>query len=457
MGKKYDYDYIIIGSGPAGTTAALTLATTHARIAIVEDSAFGGAHLNSRDIPYGVSLDFSHTFAKLSKHPGLVGQDISFDLSTVVTHQERISAETGGDNRNIFKDAGITTIDGFAHFLDPHTIAVGDRKYTAEIFILAAGAHLKADEVSGLETANYLTPSTAIKLRRLPKFVLVVGAGSTGCEIAEYFAELGTKVLLMERASRILPREDEEVSVVMTKYFTNELGMMISTNSRVVAIEQDGPVRKVIFSTDGQSKMIRTDCIVLATGSEPNTDYGLENAGVKYKKNGIPTNHLFQTTARNIYAIGDILGHESSTELSKYEGSLLANNLINRTRIIPNYSGFIRVVNTYPEIACVGYNEYDLMRRDQKYSKAIASFNELPASKIEGLNFGFVKIIAHPKTGQIIGATVVAPDAALIIQELAVAVRNQLTAANIADTPHIDNSFNAIVRLCASKLVVKRR
>lgn len=457
MGKKYEFDYIIIGSGPAGTTAALTLATTKNRIAIIENSAFGGTHLNSRDIPYGVSLDFSHSFYKLSKHPGLAKQELNFDLPTVVAHQERISSETGGNNKNIFKDAGITCIEGFAHFLDSHTIAVGDHEYTSENFILAAGAHLKANEISGLETTSYLTPSTAIKLRRLPKLVLVVGAGPTGCEIAEYFAELGAKVLLMERGSRILPREDEEVSVIMTKYFVNELGMMISLNSKVISIEQDGVHRRITFIINGQSKIVRADCIVLATGSEPNTDYGLENAGVKYKKSGVLVNHHFQTSARNIYAIGDILGSESSTEKSKYEGALLAHNLINRTKIPPDYTGFIRVVNTYPEVACVGKNELDLDKRDQKYKKALASFNELPASKIENLAYGFAKIVAHPKTGRIIGATVVSPNASLIIEELAVAIRNGLTAADITNTPHIDDGFNSIVKIAARKLATKKR
>ena len=456
MGKSYDFDYIIIGSGPAGTTAALNLATTRKRIAIVEDSAFGGSHLNSRDIPYGVGLDFAHTFAKISSHPGLAGQDINFNLPSIVSHQERVSAEVGGNDKNIFKDSGITCIEGFAHFLDANTIAVGDRKYTSENFILAAGAHLKSNEISGLETANYLTPNTAIKLRRLPKFVFVVGAGPTGCEIASYFAELGVKVLLMERANRILPREDEEVSVVMTKYFTNKLGMMIAPNSRVVAIEQDGFFRRVIFSANNQTKMVRTDCVILATGSEPNVDYGLENAGVKYKKSGVLVNRYFQTSARNIYAIGDILGHESSTERSRYEATLLVDNLINRTKYTPDYSGFIRVTNTYPEIACVGYNENDLTKRDQKYQKALASFNELPASKIEGLSYGFVKILAHPKTSQIIGATVIAPNASLIIEELALAIRSQLTAKEIAETPHIDNSFNAIIKIAAKKLIRKK-
>lgn len=454
VGKKYNYDFIIIGSGPAGSAVALTLAKSKKSIALVEGREFGGANLNTRDIPYGVSLGFSHTFKKLMNYPEIGGQEFHYNFPTIVAHQQYIVASLGSSSKELYEKAGITCIKGYANFLDPHTIAVGNDKYTAANFVIATGAKLKTSEISGLDTVNFLTPDTAIKVRRLPKFAFIVGGGPTGCEIAEYYAELGAKVLIMERSGHLLPREDKEVSAAITDYFTNELGIMVITNSKVVALSQEGNVKRVIFTTGKQEKMVRVDCVVLATGSEPVTDLGLENAKVKYKNTGILVNRSFQTSAKHIYAVGDCIGGDSSTERSEYEGTLLGANLRNKSKNLVNYSGFTRIIDTYPKVAVVGMNERDLDSRDRKYKKSVVFLKDLPASKLERLNYGLVKIIAD-KSDHIVGASVVAPHAELIAEEFAIAIRHRLTTLELASTPHVANSFNIAVKLAAKKLIKK--
>ncbi len=457
MGKKYNFDYIIIGSGPAGRTAALALAKAKKRVAIVEGDKFGGSALNSRDVPYGVGLNFSHTFAKINNSPEIGGQDLHYNFPTIVAHSDRIISIAGGGDKQPFLDAGITCIDGYANFIDANTIAVGSQQFTASYFILATGAKLKTNEIAGLDAVNYLTPTTAIKVRRLPKAVLVVGGGASGCEIAEYFAELGAKVLIMERSSHLLPHEDKEVGKTIAEYFENELGMMILNSCKVVALEQDNISKRVVFSANGQEKMVRVDCIVLATGSQPVTNYGLENAGVKYKTSGIVVNKGFQTSAKNIYAIGDCIGVKtnSSTERAEYEGTVLASNLLHHTKNPTNTNGFARITNTYPEVAVVGVNEYDLLKQDKKAKKSIINLKDVLASKINDMNYGFVKLLAD-HNNHIIGATIVAPNASAMIGELAVAVRHRLTALEIASTPHIANSYNIAIKLAAKQLLNKK-
>lgn len=458
MGKKYNFDYIVIGSGPAGSTAALTLAKNKKlKIALVEANAYGGSNLNTRDIPYAVSLGFSHAYAKLSAYPEINSRELRYNFPTVVSHQEYIVSLLAGEGAKLYQDAGITTIEGYAHFLDHHTIAVGKKQITAANFIIATGANLKTSEIAGLDQVNYLTPDTAIKVRRLPKFVFIIGGGSTGCEIAEYFAELGARTLIMEQESHILPREDKEAGLLLTDYLTNKLGVMVIPNSKVVAVSQEGNVKTVIFTTGGQEKMVNVDCIVVATGSEPAADLGLENAGVKYKKSGIAIDRFFHTSAKNIYAVGDCTsGSESSTERAEYEASILANNILNRTKNPVNYSGFVRVVNTYPEVATVGLNENDLIKRDRKYHKAIVPVRDIPASKTERLNHGFVKILTD-HNNRIVGATIVAPHAALMAQELSIAIRHHLTALEIASTPHLANGWNCAIKLAAKQLVSDKK
>lgn len=456
MGRKYDFDYIIIGSGPAGAAAALTLAKGKRKIAIVEGGDFGGSAMNTRDIPYSASLSFAHTYDHVTNIPEIRGQDIHYNFPTIVAHTEHIARLTGAGDKNRFEDAGITCINGNANFLDSNTIAVGEKKYTSSIFILATGSTLKATEISGLDTVNYLTPATAIKARRLPKAVLVVGGGASGCEIAEYFAELGTKVLIMERSEHLLPREDKEVGETMAKYFTDELGMMVLTSCRVVALEQDNTSKKVIFTTNRQEKMVRVDCIVLATGSQPILDYGLENAGVKYKPTGILVDKLFQTSAKNIYAIGDSIGAaDTSYERAEYEGTILGTNLLHRAKNIVSYAGFARITDTYPQIAVVGMNEYDLLKRDHKCKRATVNLTDTLNSKIHGMEYGFVKLLAD-HNNRIIGATIVAPNASEMISEIAVAVRHRLNALEIASTPHPALSYSAAIKLAAKQIVNKK-
>ena len=456
MGKKYNFDYIIIGSGPAGSTAALNLARTKKKVALVEGNAFGGSNLNTRDIPYAVGLDFSHTFSKLTHYPEINRQNLHFNFPSVASRQDTAISALGNIGTKLYKSAGITCLSGYAHFLDNHTVAVGNKQYTAKTFILATGSHLKTSEIAGLDSVSYLTPESAIKVRRLPKVAFVVGGGPSGCEIAEYYAELGVKVLIMELKDRLLPREDVEVGTTIKSYLENELGVMTVLNSKVIAIEPNGSTKRVVFTTGGHEKMVTVDCVIIATGSEPTTNYGLENAGVKYKRAGIPVNHLLQTSAKNIYAIGDCLGKGSSTERAEYEASVLAANLTSRSKNFLNYVGFIRKTNTYPEVATVGLNEMDLMKRDRKYKKSIVLLKDLPASVIERSSYGFVKILADNRSDRILGATIVAPNAVYLAEEISIALRHRLTALTLASTPHVANTFNYAVKLAARNLISKK-
>lgn len=455
MGRKYDFDYIVIGSGPAGTAAALTLARARKKVGLVEGRFFGGSNLNTRDIPYGVALDFSHYYDKRGNYPELARQNISYNFPTIAARQLKTVVELGGNDKTVYENSKISCIKGYANFLDKHTVAVGEQKFTSDNFIIATGAELKTSEISGTETVKYLTPETAIRARRLPKVVAVVGAGATGCEIAEYFAELGSKVLLFETSERILPKEDAEVGETLGEYFSQRLKVAILTGARVVALEEDANSKMVIFRSADSEKMVRVEAVVLATGSTPKVDIGLENAEVKYKNSGIVVDKLFQTSAKNIYAVGDCVGGESSSDRANAEGLLVANNLVNRTKNALNYDGMVRLVNTMPEVATVGLNEDDLLKRDRKYKKAVVRLDGLAAAKIANFECGFVKLIAN-KTNHIIGATVVAPNAGLLISEIALAVRHNLTALELASVPHNINSYNYAIKLAAKELLGKK-
>lgn len=415
MGKNYDYDYIILGSGPAGRAAAEGLSAAHKSVAIVEKSSFGGAEVNTRDLPFKIHLDFARKLHDFSTSKASGHSSCHFNLPTLIASRNVAISKA--------KEAYATTLalnhvkyyNGFAHFLDSNSIAVGEEELTAKNFILATGSALKATEISGLTTTDYLTPETALNLTRLPGYIFIIGGGKSGVELAEYFAMLGCAVIIMERASSLLPREDEEVSAAVEDYFVNELGITVVTNSKVVAISSDYSSKIVVFSSGSEEKMVRVDSIVLATGSEPTLDYGLENANVDFKRTGITVNKYFETSEKNIFAIGDcISSRDSSTERSLLEARTLVSNLLHRQKSTADYTRLVREVHIRPAIATVGLNETDCLARDLKYKKEIINLNSI--STATGTS-GFIKLLKN-NSHHLLGATIVTTDSTLAMSKL---------------------------------------
>ena len=455
MGKKFDFEYIIIGSGPAGSAAALTLAKAKKSVALVEGRFFGGTNLNTYDLPYAVALNFSHAYSRIQTFPALKHQDFHFNLPTIPACELKTVIEAGGNNKKIYEDAGITCLKGFANFLAPHTIAIAEKRFTAANFILATGSKLKTPAIANLAFVKHLTPETAVKIARPPKVAAIIGGGATGCEIASYYAELGIKVMLFEAENHLLPKEDTEAGNTLSEYFSQKLGATVLTGAKVVALEEDEFSKRVIFKDGKDEKMVRVDCVVLATGSQPALDYGLENAKVKYKSSGIIVNKYFETSAKHIFAIGDCLGQASSTDRAEAEGLTLANNLINKVKNSVDYQGLVRTVKTFPEIITLGFTERELIRKNRKYRKTLVKLSDTKISKIANFDYGFVKLLAD-RSGHLLGATIVAPNAELLSAELALALRHNLTVLELASTPHPINNYNHLIKLAARQLLTKK-
>lgn len=455
MGKKFDYDVIIIGSGPAGASAALLSANAGLKTAIVEKDKWGGSSLNYSDIPSRALFEFSHLYRRASNGArlGLSSSTLRYNYPTAQSWKSLVMRRASAGSKKVFESAKIACFSGFASFLSPYELAVKDRVISAPRFIIATGSKLKTGEISGIESVVCYTPADALALTRPPKSVFVVGAGSTGVELANYFAELGSQVTLGELSSRILPKEDSEVSDALTRYFENRLHMKILASSRVVAVEKSSKpgLQKVIFRRGGQEKSVEVAAIVLATGSNPVTNLGLENAGVTYDTDGIHTDEYLRTKIKHICAAGDCLGGESSAERSAYEGALAASNLTGKSKASRNYDGFIRITDTYPSIAVVGLTEEECVSKHIKYKKAILPLSSVSSANTSDFTIGLIKLLADSK-GRILGGTIVCPEAALAIQELALATRQKLTVTELASTPHASSSWSELIRLASIKL-----
>lgn len=457
MAKKqhFDYDLIVIGSGAGGSAAATIAARDGKRVAIIEADTFGGDSPNWSDVPTKALLHAAQLYdeARHGARFGLRSNTLSYNYPSLRAWKELAVKRTGAaDNRKFYQSQGIDTFSGRAHFISPHEVSINRKHLSAERFLVATGSHWVAPNIPGIEDVKYLTPRSVLEAIRPPKSIYIIGAGTIGVEIAQLLAIFGTKVYLAEVAARILPKEEEEVGTLMERLLLETKGITSLTQTRTVAIVRDGLGYRVSFLRGGIEKSIRVDDILIATGRTPTTDLGLENASVTYDPTGIQTNEQLQTSARHIYAAGDVLGNSSHTHTALLESRVAAHNLFSKNQISPDYTATPRLTFTHPGIATVGLTEDDCLKRDLHINTALAPLNIIARSNTSDFRDGFVKIVTDKK-GTILGATVVAPHAAEIIHELTLAVKHKLTAKDIADTPHAFLSWSEAVRVAAGKLV----
>lgn len=457
MAKKhtFDYDLIVIGSGAGGSAAATIAAREGKKVAIVEQDVFGGDSPNFSDVPVKALLHAAQLYdeARHGSRFGLRSSTLGYNYPSLRAWKNLAVERTGAaGNRKFYESQGIATIAGRAHFLSPHEISVNRKHISGARFLIATGSEWVAPEIPGIEEVPFLTPRTILESLRPPKSIYIIGAGTIGVEMAQLLAIFGTKVYLAEIAARLLPQEEEEVGELFERTLREGKGVTSLTQTRTVAITKDGLGYRVTFLRAGVEKSVHVDEILVATGRKPSVDLGLENASVTYDPTGVKTNEYLQTSARHIYAAGDVLGRSSHTHTALLESRIAAHNLFNKVQLTPDYTANPRLTFTTPGVATVGFTEDDCIKRDLKINTAIAPLNIIARSNTSDFRDGFVKLVTDKK-GVLLGATVVAPHASEIIHELALAVKYAMTARQVADTPHAFLSWSEAVRVAAGKLV----
>ena len=456
MAKKpqFDYDLIVIGSGAGGSAAATIAAREGKKVAIIESETFGGDSPNWSDVPTKALLHAAQLYdeARHGARLGLRSNTLGYNYPSLRTWKELAVKRTGAaGNKKFYESQGIDAFLGNAHFLSPHEVTVNRRHITAAHFLVATGSHWDAPDIQGLADIHYLTPRTILESIRPPKSLYIIGGGTIGVELAQLMAIFGTKVYLAEVAARILPKEDEEVGELIERLLLENKGVTTLTQTRTLSIVKDGLGARVTFLRGGVEKSVRVDEILIATGRTPSVDLGLENASIQYTPAGIEVNEHLQTSARHIYAAGDVLGHSRHTHTALHESRVAAHNILMKTRVAPDYTASPRLTFTFPGVASVGLSEDDCLKRYLPINKATAPLGIIARSNTSDFHDGFVKVITDKK-GVILGATVVAPHAAEIVHELALAVKYGLTASQVAATPHAFLSWSEAVRVACGKL-----
>lgn len=454
--QKFDYDLVVIGSGASGSVAADIVASAGWRVAMVEDDELGGETANWSSIPSKALLRAAEIYDEAKVQGPLLGLRsgaIGYNYPSVRAYKDAVLKKSGAKSYDAYyKGKGISLLKGHAHFIGPHEITLDRRHISAAHFLIATGSTPATGTVHGLDKTPHLTPRTALDVLRPPKTLFIIGAGATGCEFAHLFSAFGTKVYMADEASRILPKEDQEVSEAVEHAFHYKRGVSLLTHTKVLRVTRAGLTTAVTYLVGSDEHTVKVDQVLLAAGQEPMVDIGLENAGVEHSKNGIKTDEHLTTSAKHIFAAGNVLGRFMYTHTGVYEGRVVANNLLHPKQLLsPDYTAVPRVTFVGPEVASVGLSEADCLKRDLPIRTALTPLNIIARATIDNLTNGFVKVIADKK-GQIIGASIVAPHAGESIHELTLAVKYGLTAAEVANTLHAFPTWSEAVRVACAKI-----
>lgn len=458
MAKKqtYDFDLIVIGSGAGGSVAADIAARAGKRVAIVETDMLGGECPNYGCVPTKALLHAANLYdsARGAERFGIRLSAMGYNYPSIKSWKDTAVRRTGtSDSEKYYRSQNITLLRGTAHFLSPHEITVNRRHISSHYFLVATGSVMHLPDIIGLDKISYLTSRTALDMIRPPKSICIIGAGSTGCEFAELLATFGTKVTIIDIAGRILPNEDEETSSLIESYMSKQRGMTILTKTKIINIADDGPMVKVTYLRGGEQHTVKAEKILVTTQKTPNTDLGLENAGVEFSHRGIDVNEHLQTSVPHIYAAGDVLGRYMYTHVGVYESRVVANNILRKHKVATDYRAIPRVTYITPEVASVGLTESDCLRRDLEVKTAIAPLNIISRSNVTDTRDGFCKVITD-RSGVLIGGTVGGPHAGEIIHELTLAIQYSLTSAEVANAIHAFPSWSEIVRVACSKIKI---
>jgi pyruvate/2-oxoglutarate dehydrogenase complex dihydrolipoamide dehydrogenase (E3) component len=442
---KDAYDFIVIGGGSAGLVAAGGAATLGAKVALIEKNLLGGDCLYTGCVP-SKTLIKSARFANQLKRAGSFGFEISGfkfqnDSFASVTNRVRnvIEIIEQHDAPEVFEKMGVGVIFGSPRFINANEIEVAlknsgeTRKLKAKRFCIATGSRPSLPPVEGLKETGFLTNEEIFHLKDLPERLIVLGGGAIGLELGQSFQRFGAKVTIVEMAERILFKEDEEISALMTRILKNE-GLEILTGTKAVRAKKGAAGAKVlIVEKDGEKFEIEADEILVAAGRQPNTDgLELEKAGVKFDKKQIFTDEYLRTSQKHIFAAGDVTAHFQFTHMADYEAQIVIQNAFapfpfkKKTdfRVVP-WATF-----TEPEIARVGLTEIEAREKSGDQIKVYkVAFADNDRAQAESETEGFAKIVAHKN--RIVGAHLAGAHAGEIIHEFVWAMRENLKVSEL--------------------------
>jgi pyruvate/2-oxoglutarate dehydrogenase complex dihydrolipoamide dehydrogenase (E3) component len=480
--KRFDFDVAVIGAGSGGFAAARTAAAAGLKTVVIEGGREVGGLCILRGCMPTKAMLYAAEVKHLAEHAatwGIKTGKVSFDFTKVMARKAEQIKDFADFRVKQLNRGRFKFIRANAEFLDTHTLELkaesGKRKaeITAKHFIIATGSRVSPSPIPQLDEVGYITSDDAVALKKLPKSLIILGGGAIACEFAQFFARFDVKVTLIQRSGRLLKEFDADAGLEIEKVFRRE-GMNVFTCTKLVNAGRKGKLKTVSFEQNGKTITVAAEEILFALGRSPNTGtLKLENAGVKTEPNGrVITNAGQQTSAPHIYAAGDCCGPHEIVHIAIQQGETAVKNILAQGRAgspLPavgahgvtrptnrmDYRLLTSVVFTDPQVATVGLTEQEAAARKIPFIAASYPFNDHGKSLIMEAKDGFVKLLANPKTGEIIGGSCVGPSGGELIHEIVVAMSKRMTVRELALTPHYHPTLAEIWGYPAEELMEK--
>lgn len=436
------YDIAILGGGPGGYVAALYAAAKGARVALVERDRVGGICVTVGCIPSKALLDSSHGYwlTTHGEEHGIVVQGASFSLPKAVTRKDAVVKQLVGGIELLLKARKVDLITGSGTLTSPGEIAVkaadGARSVKANAVIVATGSKVGMPPIKGLADAKPLDNVGALALQEIPKRLIVIGGGAIGLELGTFFAEIGSKVTVLEMLPQPLGYADPELVRLLVRSLAGK-GIEVKANAKVTEVTRKGKTVTVAYEIDGKSESLEGDEVLIGAGRVANYS-GVENAGLKTERLGIVVDERMRTNVNGVWAIGDCIGdarapklaHVASTQGEVAVDVILGEDSKMDYDVVPN------VVYTHPEVATVGLTEAQAKEKYPDTKSSRFSFKASGRALALGESDGVMKLVTAGQHGRVVGVHVVGPNASELIAEATLAIRLEATAEDIIATIH---------------------
>ena len=433
------FDAIVVGGGSAGYAAARSLVAGGARTAVVDGAReLGGLCILRGCMPTKALLHAAELRQSIrdAVHWGIDAGTVTVDPQRLFARKNTLIEDFAGFRRQQLSDGRFELFRSAAWFTGPNTLALADgQSLHAPHFVIATGSVLTPSLVPGMEEAGFWTSDTALLERPFPRSLIVLGGGAVALEFAQFFARMGTRVTLIQRGNQLLSEADPDVATALESAFQRE-GIEVITGTQLDRVERDSGGVRVLFRQGETLREVVAEELFSGLGRRPNTDgLGLDAAGVQLEGQRIRVDLNQKTSTPSVYAAGDCCGPHEIVHLAIRQGEVAASNILNK-RAAMDYRVLLGVVFTEPQVAWVGLTERTATQQGVEVRIASYPFNDHGKSMILGAQEGFVKLLADPKTGELLGGACVGPQGGELIHEIAVALSARMTAAQLAAVPH---------------------
>lgn len=416
-----EFDVVVIGGGTAGLVTSAGAAMLGGRVALVERDRLGGECLWTGCVP-SKALIHSAKIRQISGRP---------DFGRAMEQMRQTIAAVGKhDDPERFWKLGIRVIQGHAELLDPNRVRVDSTEITTRRVVLATGSRTAVPPIAGLNETGFITHVEAFALSDAPRSIAVLGAGPIGIELAQMFARFGSKVTVVEAESRVLPREDHEISDVLREILAAE-GIRLILSQKAMSVERKGGGKRIRLQSGA---CIEIEEIVVATGRRANVEnLGLEAVGVHATPTGVQVTDTMRSNVRSIYAAGDVAGKFQFTHVAEYQGRIVSGNVLLPFKRRARYDQVSWAVYSDPEVGHTGLTEQDAHERNVQHRVYRYAMKDLDRAIIEGRTAGLIKLICTP-SGKLLGGHILGPGAGEMVQVIQLAMANGIRIGKLAQS-----------------------